>query len=218
MRRIKAMGLAVGAALAISAIATGTASAAKLTLTEGGSALAPGAFFEIVGEGAMSFETSEGTIECDNTFESSALEVEVVTNSKGNDELRIARFSGNSEDGCESFTGNASAELNVSGPLRLRGSGRATTGPVSARIHFLHVFPEDQEADCVYTAGHFDGTNPATPTPHPLSLALAGLLKLNRADSSAEAKRLCPKTTEVELSLPDTENGALETEMIDEQT
>lgn len=218
MSRSTVAGALLVLSLALGASASG-ASAAKLTLSEGGVALAPGSpvFAE---EGRIQVFTSEGAIECSPEPE---LEVffRVVTNSKGSDELGIERLS-ESQETCRSFTGNAEVLLQSLGSfLKLNAKGQASFG-----LHpsLTLVFEHEEYAgtryegiECDYGRERLRGTNTATPSPQALQIAFEGALSLHEAFSrngavqlsKAKAHHLCPEA-ELNVSFPSIENGAIE--------
>jgi hypothetical protein len=219
MHRIAVMCLALVAVLAACAAAAGSASAEKLTLSEGGTALEVGDAFEIYGSRNLLIAASG--VECENALEA-GLEVSTLTNSKGMDELQIKRlFGGALPAPCRSFTGNAVVNLQSLGPvLRLRATGKAAVGPVALAIDFEHEEYQGQKyfnINCVYKTFRIHGTNTATTTLQNLRIALEGKLPLNASLSSEKAKHLCPAEAEMSLSLPSTRNE-FENEVIDEQT
>jgi hypothetical protein len=223
MKRIGIVALALGATLAMSAMATGTASATKLTLSEGGAALLPAKTFEAFGQDRNLFvTTSLGPLECRRLIGENGLEASVVSNSKATDELQITRlFEGEEEESCESYTGNARFYLeSLTGPLKLRANGRATSGPVELYIEYEHVTVGEETygaVECYFSSGRLTGTNTATATKQRLEIELEGKLALDR-HKGFDAKRLCPKTAEMSISLPFTENEEGEREVIEEQT
>jgi hypothetical protein len=221
MRRVALMALTV-AVLAMSGIAAGIASAAKLTLSEGGAVLATGAFFEAYGYNSLSVNTSLGAIECEYYFVQTHMELNVVTNSKGTDELEIGRVNGGGQEACRSFTGNAFFHLeSLDGPLKLRASGKATTGAVALLIEFEHVTYQEErysDVECFFSAKRLTGSNTATTNRQPLAIELEGQLKLDRSLSSENAKHICPKTAELSMSFPLTENEEGEEEIEEQLT
>jgi hypothetical protein len=222
MKRIAITCFALVALLAASAAAAGSASAEKLTLSEGGTALEAGNTFEIYGFDNLFVTTSEGAIECPTSFAGTALEVSVLTNSKGLDEVQIKHiYGGNLPEPCRSFTGNAGVSLESLGAiLRLRATGKAAVGPVVLLIHFEHEEYQGirySNIQCVYKAFRLHGTNTATTTLQKLRIELEGKLALDGSLSSEKAKHLCPAEAGMSLSLPSTQNE-VENEVIDEQT
>jgi hypothetical protein len=209
MRRIKVVGLAVIAVLAMSVTTTGAASAAKLTLSEGGVALAPGDYFELWGSNNLGVSTSDESIECpDDPY--TGLDVNVLTSSKGMDELEIESMFGTGL-ACRSEFGNADVYLGSIGKtLKLRSNGKASSGAASMSIDYEWVEYHEQRYDdvsCSFTAKRLTGSNTATASRQGLEVGLGGEFRLESASSSdsEHAKRLCPKTAGLELSLPNTE-------------
>lgn len=221
MRRFWSMGSAAFIALAVSAIAAGPASAAKLTLSEDGTALAPGDVFEAYGDESPFVSTSSGEIECPYGFVRNGIELAVETNSASKDELKPLRLYGGSGEVCRSFTGNAWPSLeSLGGPVTVRANNKASAGPSSLAIEFEHVTYKEVEhygVDCVYSTKHLSGFNTATATRQPLVIELEGKLKLDRSSSSPGAEHLCPKTAEVGLRYAYTESSEREYETIEEQ-
>ena len=207
--------------LAIGAAAASTASAARLTLSNSGATLAPADTFEVYGIDNVFVTTSKGSLECE-TFQRTGLELSVVTNSKGKDELQIRRLNGGTLEPCRSFTGNADVvSISPSGPLDLRASGRATAGTVAMHIYFEHIEYNEERysnVECFFSAKSLKGTNTATTTREKLRIELGATLKLDSAQSSENAKHVCPKTAEIEMSLSRTESEEGVNEAIEEQT
>jgi hypothetical protein len=207
MRRIKVAGLALVAVLAAGAMATDTASAAKLTLSEGGVALLPGDYFEMWGTENLQVSTSEGSPECNDP--STGLEVSVLTNSKNTDELRIEHLFG-TELVCRSDFGNTYVYLRSLGnTLKLRSNGKASSGEVALDIVYEQIEYHEQRYEgvtCSFPGKHLTGTNTASTSRQRLEVQLGGELRLDSAGSSENAKHLCPKTADIDLSLPKNEN------------
>jgi hypothetical protein len=220
MSRSTVAGALLVLTLALAATASG-ASAAKLTLSEGGVALAPGAsvFAE---EGRIQVFTSEGAIQC-NPEPELELYLAVVTNSKGSDELGLKGLSERQEF-CRSFTGNAEVLLGSLGSfLKVNVKGQATVGlHPSLTLVFEHEEYADRRyegIECDYGRERLHGTNTATPGAQALQIALEGPLSLHSASSQfgavslskATAHHLCPEA-EVSISLPliDGEHGVVE--------
>jgi hypothetical protein len=204
MRRRMITGAVLGA-FAIVAIAAGTASAARLTLSSVGEILAPGVAFEAYGVNGISVSTSKGSLECEEYFRRTGLDLTVLSNAKGTDELQIDGVFGSEEEPCRSFTGNAGFALDsLGGPLKLRTSGKATTGRVLLLIHYEHAEYEERgyrDVECFYAAAALKGSNTATPARQLLEIELGAELKLDSSISSENAKHICPKTAEVSMSL-----------------
>jgi hypothetical protein len=221
MRRTAIASVTLIVLLVIGSAAASTASAKRLVLGEAGTALAPADAFEIDGRHNLAVTTSSGYVECEDFFNETGLEVIVVKNSRATDELEINRIFGEvQEPPCRSFTGNVFVDLeSLEGPLKLGANGKASTGAVELLISFEHIEYRGvrSEADCVYSHNHLTGSDGATPTPEKLEIDLGAKLRLDVARSSVNAKHFCPKTAEMELSLPFTENEAGESETIEEQ-
>ena len=176
---MRPVGAAVIALLASSMLAAGGASAAKLTLSEDGSALAPGAFVEMFGYDAISYEPSDGYLQCGEDFTRTEMQLSVTTNAAGRDELQLESFFEGNQEVCESFTGNAVTDLGVGGPVDLRAGGKATTGAARLYVEYEHIEGE-HDVECIYTAKHLKGANTATPTRQQLALEFGGKLTLTR--------------------------------------
>ena len=210
MPSIKSMGLAsiaVLATLAMSAIATASASAAKLTLSESGLALGFEHGMEAYGHGFYA-ETPDGEIDCGG-FDEDGFDAYVVTNSKATDELHVYNFVLSGES-CESPRGHAFPDLYPQGPLELRANGKATLGPAVLAITF-----ELSDERSSYGTKMLRGTNTATSTRGPLQLEIDQTLKLQRSESP----KTCPKqaTMHFETSYINGEAGATAEEPIEEQ-
>jgi hypothetical protein len=221
MPRKRFLGLALVVFVITGATATGAAASTRLTLSEGDTALAAGDAFEIYGENNLSLTTSEGPVfECEDLFARTGLEVSVVTNSKAKDELAIDRTVGPDIGHCRSFTGNVDVAIQAfGGPVVARSNGIATAGEFAVGIWFEHIrYGEGSyEIECVYDRKHLKGTNSATATKQNLGLEFAAALKLDVAASGTDAKHVCPKTAEMELSLPSSEYVVPEYGPIEEQ-
>jgi hypothetical protein len=207
MRRIKVAGLALVAVLATGAMATDTASAAKLTLSEGGVALLPGDYFEMWGSENLQISTAEGSPECNDPI--TGLEVSVLSNSKNTDELRIEDLFG-TELVCRSGFGNTYVYLRSLGnPLKLRSNGKASSGEVALDIVYEQIEYHGERYEgvsCSFPGKHLSGTNTATTGRQRLEVHLEGALRLDTAGSSENARHRCPKTADIDLSLPRNEN------------
>jgi hypothetical protein len=223
MRRIKIMGLAIGAGLAVLATMAGTASAAKLTLNEGGVALPVGTTFEAFGHDNVLIQTSAGNIECTQNmgFEegNGGLSLEVLTNSKATDELRVTNSTGmlNQNPPCRSefrgfgrASGRAGVVLEQSGVLKLRADGKATEGPVVVALGF------EFGGECALQSTSLVGGNTAAPTDGPLVIGFAGQ-KLH-LDKSLFNSTGCPKEATITVNLPSTEDFDEELERIEAET
>jgi hypothetical protein len=221
MQRLSVTCAALLALLAVSATASSSASAEKLTLSEGAAALEVGNTFWLYGFHNL-FVTTRG-LECETSSPGAVVGVSVLSNSKGRDELQIGRIEGGRLPApCRSFTGNAFVALESLGEvLRLRATGEATVGPVDLLVGFEH---EDYngfryfDIQCTYTRVRLSGTNTATGTAQKLHVNFEGTLPLNASRSSVKARRLCPGEVEMSLSLPFTENEQGEhPEVVEEQ-
>jgi hypothetical protein len=144
MRRATMLGFASVAALAISAIAVGSASAAKLTLTDHGEALKPGYEFQIYGNLPEDFsfpETSDGggLYECEGPRTEDQIDLEVVSNSQPTDELKIMSVEYEGIIQCVGTTtireARAFPYIYEGGSIKLRASGRATM-PLTLGIEY----------------------------------------------------------------------------------
>jgi hypothetical protein len=202
--------------LALGATASG-ASAAKLTLSEGGVALAPGETI-YAEKGRIEVETSNGPIECSFVPEVD-LTLSVVTNSKTRDELGINRLSERQET-CRSFTGNAEIHLESLGSfVKVTAEGKSIAGLYpTLKLLFEHVEYQGtryEGVECVYRRERLPGTNTATPNLQALQIAFEGKLRLRPLLSSAKAGHLCPAEANLSISLPLIES---ETAVIEEQT
>ncbi|HME01789.1 MAG TPA: hypothetical protein VKG38_02005 [Solirubrobacteraceae bacterium] len=187
--------------LAISAIAAGPASAAKLTLSEGGVALAPASEFLIGGRSNLEVDTSLGKLECASAHDETGLYLADVTNSKEKDVLNDYVFGGDVAP-CQSFTGNAYVDIYSLSEhiLSLQANGEAhTTGPVAIEIGFSALHGE--QVFCHYSAKRLIGDNTATTSRQALEVGLGAKLTL----SSASSRKVCPKTAEMSFSLYETE-------------
>ena len=220
MRSTAIASVALIALLALSAAAASTASAKKLILTEGGTTLAPASTFELFGPyNNLEVTTSSGFVSCEESFSLTGLEVSVLTNSRATDELQVDRVFGGFQDACRSFTGNADVELSLNGPLKLRASGKASTGAAGLVIEFEHLEyhgTQYPEVYCYFSHKSLSGSNSATATPQELEVQLGGKLALEVSRSAYDGKHICPKSAVMSLSLPSTANEA-ENAVIEEQ-
>jgi hypothetical protein len=217
MRRMVIFSVALVAFLASVAAAAGSASAARLTLSSGGEALATPDAFEAEGLDSLEVTTSKGSLECEEYFRRSGLELQVLTNAKGTDELAVDRLFGDYQEPCRSFTGNASFDLeSLSGPLKLRANTKATAGAATLLIVYEHL-EYHNNVECFYSATSLKGSNTASATRQELAIELGGKLKLDSSRSSQDAKQLCPNTAELSWSLPLTEEVESE-EVVEAQT
>ncbi|HUA73598.1 MAG TPA: hypothetical protein VL988_02465 [Solirubrobacteraceae bacterium] len=195
------------------------ASAKRLVLTEGETALAPLTAFEIYGERNFEVTTSSGALNCLDDFKRNGLELSVLTNSEKKDELEIRRLLGDYEEPCRSFTGNAFMQLGgIGSPLVLGTNGKSKAGPVAIRIEFEHITVERTpyyDVECTYAHKSLGGTNTAGATPQKLEIELFGKLGLDVSNSGPEAKHACPKYAEMDLALESTETLAGENEAIE---
>jgi len=190
--------------MVMSATATGTASAAKLTLSEGGVVLGPEHDLEALGSNFY-VETPAGEISCDRLGD--GLTSYVVTNSSATDELEVLEtFLDGEGEHCTSFRGNAFPDLYTE-RLKLRANGKATLGAAVLLIIF-----ELHDEDCYYHTKMLKGTNTATPTLGPLRLEFNQELKLNKSESA----KTCPKEAKMYFDLPSVFGE--EEEPVEEQT
>jgi hypothetical protein len=219
MRLIKTASATLLAVLAMTALTTGTASATKLTLGEGGVALATGTTFEAYGEENLFLDTSIGAFECVGvpagpTF---GMKLEVATNAKAGDELKVLGSGGNAGSGqCRGGPlGHAAVQAISLGPLKLNSKGKATEGPVVFHIEWERGRGPEGFAECYFAARKLKGTNNATPSSAPLQLELGGTLKLDKSFANSEE---CPKQAQVSFALASTVNDEEEEDRIEEQT
>lgn len=219
MSRSMAVVSALVSVFALGATAS-AASAAKLTLSQGGVALAPGqaVFAE---DGQIQVNTSDGPLECPFGALEANLELSVVTNSRGKDELEVNRFHERELGSCRSFTGNSEARLGSVGSfLKLDADGTALTGlyPTLTLLfeHEEYAGLRYTDIECTYRRERLRGTNTATPALQRLQIDVGGKLTLHLPLSSPKARRLCPSDAEVSVSFPfiEGETG----ELIEEQT
>jgi hypothetical protein len=215
MQRLTVTCITLVALLAVGATLSSSASAEKLTMSEGATALPPGDPVWFEGDDALRIEASG--VECPR---SGAAEVGlgVLTNSRQRDTLALNYFDISGRPLCRSFTGNAEAGLlSLGRVVKLRATGEATVGPVAVEIHFEHEEYKEREYEnfsCVYTRNALSGTNTATATAQALHVTFEGELKLKAASSSEDARHLCPGEAEMSLTLPRVEG---ETGIIEEQ-
>lgn len=213
MRRIKITGVALVAVLAMCATAAGTASAAKLTLSEGGVALPVGYRFEVFGRNNIFVHTPIGDILCNQNagFEEGygGLTVEVLTNTASTAKLRVIGAFGmlrglpSCRDSFEGF-GRAAVILEEPGVLKLTSWGKATEGPV----RFLFRFERGQQ--CYFTKSRLIGTSDATATRGSLAFGFsAQRLHLDKGFRSSEE---CPTEAELSASFDSTRNEEEEEE------
>ncbi len=220
MSRSTVAGALLVLSIALGATASG-ASAAKLTLSEGGVALAPGASISAE-EGHIQVFTSEGSIEC-NPEPEIELSLGVVTNSKGSDELGLEGLFERQQT-CRSFTGNAEVLLQSLGSfLKVNVKGQTTVGlhPTLTLVfeHEEYAGTRYEGIECHYGRERLHGTNTATPSPQALQIALGDPVSLHSAFSrygavslsKANAHHLCPEA-ELSISLPiiNGEHGVIE--------
>jgi hypothetical protein len=217
MRRATMLGFASVAALAISAIAVGSASAAKLTLTDHGEALKPGYEFQIYGNLPEDFsfpETSDGggLYECEGPRTEDQIDLEVVSNSQPTDELKIMSVEYEGIIQCVGTTtireARAFPYIYEGGSIKLRASGRATM-PLTLGIEYE---AREEEPRCFYPSRK-PASNNATTNPQPLDISFSHELRLARADSA----KTCPKRAGLQMGLAHTYDYEGEEELIDEQ-
>lgn len=218
MRLIKTAGATLLAVLAITAATAGTASATKLTLSEGGVALAAGTLFEAYGEENLLLDTSIGFFECvgvrsEPTF---GLKLEVVTNGKASDELKVLGSGGTAGSGeCRGGSlGHAAVHAIVLGPLKVNAKGKATEGPVVFHIEWERGRGPEGFAECYFAGRKLKGANNATMSRAPLELELGGTLKLDKSFANSEE---CPKNAQVSFGLTSTVNDEEEEDRVEEQ-
>jgi hypothetical protein len=218
MRRTTMLGLAAITVLAIGAVTAGSASAAKLTLTDHGEVLHPGYRFQIYGDLAedFSFGTSDEDIsECAGSREQDQTYVEVVSNSQPTDELKILSVESGGYFQCVGYIGRTEREarafpyIYLGGSIKLRASGRATM-PLTLGIEYE---AREEEPRCFYPSRKKPASNNATTSPQPLDISFNHELQVERADST----ETCPKRSGLEMSLAHTLDYEGEEELIDEQ-
>jgi hypothetical protein len=215
MRRFRITGLALVAVLAISAVAAATATATKLTLSEGGVALAAGSTFEVYTKESIAIRTSQGNFDCfvEQPFveEGAGLLLEVTTNSRPIDSLRVVQglgFFGNAKE-CRTENGFGHADISLgSGPLKLTSTGRAVEGATVLRFTF-----ERGPEQCDFK-GPFKGTVNATPTREPLEIEYSGKLGF---DKKLRNDPRCPTFVEMTVSYPLSRKEEFEKGQIEEQ-
>src|SRR6476660_2719126 len=133
MQRLAITCAALLALLAFASVSS-SASAEKLTLSEGATALEPGNAFFLEGRSNILIQAPGVSCELGDI----ELYVGVLTNSKERDHLQIKGFNikGSSLPApCRTFTGNADPQLRSLGEvITLRATGTAVIGPVVAEI------------------------------------------------------------------------------------
>jgi hypothetical protein len=217
MQRLAVTCTTLVALFALSATVSSSASAEKLTLTEGATALQPGDLVWLEGPDALSIKASG--VGCGPSSGTAELGTDVLTNSRKTDKLQLKYIDGTELAApCQSFTGNADASLESLGEVvKLRATGEATVGPVAVEIGFEHEKYREREyhqISCVYRRNTLFGANTATTTAQALHLEFEGDLRLKVSLSSEQARHLCPGEAEMSLSLPKVEG---EEGIIDEQ-
>jgi hypothetical protein len=207
--------LAVVALMAVGASTATTASAKRLVLSEDGIALAPGGAVEPYGVDNLDVTLSTGRVECEDRFHETGLRASVSTNSLPRDELQIDRVLGGDQEPCHSEgRGNAAIVLEeIAGPLKLRATGKASTGPASVLVEYEHVKYQEVaygDFECFYGRKALQGGNTATVARQKLELELGGKLALDVTRSSVNARHICSKTADMTLSLDSYEDGVIE--------
>jgi hypothetical protein len=206
MQRLTVAFIALFALFATSATISSSASAEKLTMSEGAMALQPGELVWFEGGDALRIEASG--VECPRSG-GAEIGLGVLTNSRQRDTLALKHFDISGRPLCRSFTGNAEAGLlSLGRVVKLRATGEATVGPVAVEIHFEHEEYKEREYEnfsCVYTRNAMSGTNTATATAQALHVTFEGELKLKASSSSEDARHLCPGEAEMSLTLPEVE-------------
>jgi hypothetical protein len=209
MQRLVVICIALVTLLAVSATPS-SASAEKLILTEGATTLQPGDEFWLEGDSVLSVEASG--VECGRRYESTELDVSVLTNSKGTDKLQLKHLEGGELPApCRSFTGNVDVTVESLGEVvKLKPTGKATVGPVVVQMFFEHERYKEttyEDFSCIYARNTLAGTNNATTTAQALGVSFAGELSLKPSLSSEKAKQLCPGKAEISLSVPSAEGA-----------
>jgi hypothetical protein len=221
MPRIRIAFPAVLAAMILSATAATAASAERLTLSEGGLALAPGRTFEAYGFENIRLNTSLGDVECvgvsaiQPTF---GVKVEVLNNSQKVDSLRVlGQIRGTAASGaCRGGAlGHAALTAVALGTLKVRAFGKATEGPVVFKVHWERgQGPEGTE--CYFEKEEpLKGTNNATLGPEPLVIQFPQQ-PLKRSHLFVGSQE-CPRSATISLSFSSTFNEEEESNLIDEQ-
>jgi hypothetical protein len=218
MRGIRIIGSALAVALIVAANVTATASAAKLTLSEGGVALAVGSRFAISGVDNLFIETSIGDVECVDIPEGAptfGLYLEVITNAKGTDELGVLGPVRDPE-GCRGGPlGHATVQAFGLGLLKVRATGQATEGPVTFRIEWERGSGPEGHAECFFESAKLKGANDATVGPQVLGVEFnEQRLKLDRSFVNSGE---CPKTATMSFFLPSSLSEEREEDSIEEQ-
>jgi hypothetical protein len=220
MRRITALALLCAALAVLGAATAGSASAAKLTLTNHGVALPPGYTFEIYGvlNEDFSFNTSGGAIgSCEGGEIADPIFLEVVTNSQWTDELRILASEGAVGSRCQGFVDgreeNVFPTLSQHGVIKIRAGGVATV-PTGLAIGFERLGNNENGQTCSYQVKQ-SGLNNATASPQPLVLSFDRELRVARNPPGEPEP--CPARATVNMSLPHTFNFEGEEDQIDEQ-
>ena len=199
MRRVATIAVVLIAALAASAIATGAASATKLTLTtEAGAALLPEEFIELTGYDNVDFRTPVGAIECKEPDVGVGIESNLLTNGKAVDALEVYEIMNGFFRGavrCEGEAGYTLLELRTNGTIKFRGNGKATWGPFEIEIRFGRT-----NERCFYKAHQLTGSNTPTPPSQPLEVKFEHKLTLDKAQENTAG---CPKYVEMTLVFND---------------
>jgi hypothetical protein len=201
MRRVAMIAVVLIAALAASAIAAGAASATKLTLTnEAGTALLPEEYIGFSGYNNIGFRTPVGAIECTEPGTGAGIAALQLTNAKSTDALEVYEVMNDllrGNEHCAGEAGYTNLDLVESGPIKLRGNGKATWGQFGIKIVF-----ERKNDNCYYKANQVTGSNTATPASQPLEVTFEHKLTLNKAKENAAG---CPKYVEMTLFFNETE-------------
>jgi hypothetical protein len=158
---------------------------------------------------------STGSVECEDFSHRTGLEASVSTNSVAKDELQLYPVLGGNQEPCHSSAGgNAVVVLEtIAGPLKLRATGKASTGPVVVLVEYEHVRYHEvpyEDVECFYTHKTLKGTNTDTVARQKLEVELGSKLALDVARSSVNAKHICAKTADMTLSLDSYEYGVIE--------
>jgi hypothetical protein len=191
----------------------------KLTLSERGVALATGTTFEAYGEENLLLDTSIGFFECVGvrpgpTF---GLRLEVATNGKASDELKVLGAGGIAGSGeCRGGPlGHAAVQAIALGPLKVNAKGKATEGPAVFHIEWERGRGPEGFAECYFASRKLKGTNNATAGAAPLEIEFSGQ-KL-RLDKSRPHSEECPKEAQISFWLTSTINDEEEEGRIEEQ-
>jgi hypothetical protein len=221
MRRMTTVSLVSIAALALGGLTAGSASAAKLTLSNNGEPLPHGYEFFMSGEeGPIS--TPDGPISCAFNGEGfrKPVRFEVLTNEKPTDEVAIITPKEVIDE-----TGLCGGEVHghnrvvfitatMRSPLKLRASGKATLEVQWEMVTAGEQREEGEALRCVYDKRP-PATNDATETPQELGIGWNHTQRLDKAESEGAE---CPKEFSASFTFDLTENYEGEGGTIDEQT